>query len=95
MEPLNAKSPVVRRTGRGWVVWAVVAFGATAPGAAQAQLPAWVIDSSAGPALKQLWQESDAARAERVACGSAPCIPTSARPMSRSGLRTSAPAIGP
>jgi len=41
---------------------------AAAPGPAQAQLPTWVIDSSAGPVLKQLWQESVAARAERVAC---------------------------
>ena len=47
----------------------VLAVGlAAAPGAVRAQLPTWVIDSGAGPVLKQLWQESVAARAERVAC---------------------------
>jgi hypothetical protein len=46
----------------------LAALGAAAPPAVRAQLPAWVIDSSAGPVLKQLWQASVAARAERVAC---------------------------
>ncbi len=43
-------------------------FGALAPPAAHAQLPTWIVGSAAGPVLKRLWQESEAARAERVAC---------------------------
>lgn len=46
---------------------AILATLAT-PAAARAQLPTWVVDSAAGPALKRLWQDSEAARAERVAC---------------------------
>jgi hypothetical protein len=83
MEPFNAKSlPMAGRAARGSPIlpgpagraergvrlaWVAVALSG-APGAVRAQLPTWVIDSTAGPVLKQLWQESVAARAERVAC---------------------------
>ncbi len=50
-----------------WSVGAAL-VAAAAPAPAHAQLPTWIIDSAAGPALKRLWQESEAARAERVAC---------------------------
>jgi len=64
--PEGRRSPL--RPGR--LAWAAAVALATAgaPGSAHAQLPTWVIDSAAGPVLKQLWQESVAARAERVAC---------------------------
>lgn len=61
MRPFNAKNLLIPR--------ALAALAAAAaPGAARAQLPTWVIDSTAGPVLRQLWRESVAARAERVAC---------------------------
>lgn len=45
------------------------ALGALAlPRPAAAQLPTWIVDSAARPALAALWRESVAARAERVAC---------------------------
>lgn len=56
-KPLSRRAAFVLALGLG-----------AAPGAVRAQLPTWVIDSTAGPVLKQLWQESVAARAERVAC---------------------------
>lgn len=54
-----------RRTARlaGAILGALAA-----PAAARAQLPTWIIESAAGPALKRLWQESVAARSERVGC---------------------------
>src|SRR5512142_2732812 len=61
MRPFNAKNLLIP--------WALAALAAAAaPGTARAQLPTWVIDSTAGPVLRQLWRESLAARAERVAC---------------------------
>ncbi len=41
---------------------------ATLPVSLIAQLPTWVVEPGAGPVLEELWRESVAARAERVAC---------------------------
>jgi hypothetical protein len=43
-------------------------LGIGGPPTAVAQLPTWIIDSAARPALTALWRESISARAERVAC---------------------------
>jgi hypothetical protein len=64
-------STTLRRRPPAGVRAAVVAAalgGLAAPASAAAQLPTWIFDSAARPALTGLWRESVAARAERVAC---------------------------
>jgi hypothetical protein len=58
---------VVRSTLRGRS-FLLVALVAGVPRAAPAQLPTWIVEETARPALSALWQSSVAARAERVAC---------------------------
>jgi hypothetical protein len=45
-----------------------VALVAGVTRAARAQLPTWIVEKTARPALSALWKSSVAARAERVAC---------------------------
>jgi hypothetical protein len=59
--------PARRWHGGGWVLVVAGLVGVTAT-PAPAQLPTWVVDSAARPALTALWRESVSARAERVAC---------------------------
>ena len=56
----------IQSAGSALVFALVVGTGAAT--AATAQLPTWIVEPAARPALTKLWQESVAARAERVAC---------------------------
>lgn len=55
------RSPKLVRT-------ALAVLLATLPASLAAQLPRWVVGPGARPVLEDLWRESVAARAERVAC---------------------------
>jgi hypothetical protein len=73
-----------------WFGLLIGLVGLVSPRPVTAQLPTWIIEAPARPALSALWKRSVAARAERVACiggrvGKDTVWITSAEPVRASG----------